>query len=193
MLVMVIGLMVFFAIHTIPTNADLKNGLVARFGNGGYQAFFGVLSLVGLALIVLGFHKLQLHPGKNPILWDPPTFMRHIALPLMLVASVALVAGFIPSHIQAALKFPFLVAVKAWALGHLLANGDLASLVLFGSFLAYGVYARIAYKRNGRRAPFYKGSGPWMNDAIVVVLGVALYLAILFHLHALIIGVSPLA
>lgn len=194
MLVMVIGLIVFFAIHAVPTNVELKNGLVARFGTGGYRTIFGVLSLIGLALIVLGFHKLQLHPGKNPILWDPPMFMRHIALPLMLVASVALVAGFIPSHIQAALKHPFLVAIKAWALGHLLANGDLASLLLFGSFLAYGVYSRIAYKRRGGgHGPLYKGSGPWINDAIVVVLGVALYAAIALYLHALIIGVSPLA
>lgn len=193
MLVMVIGMIVFFAIHSVPTNAALKGGLVARFGSGGYQAIFGVISLIGLALIVLGFHKLQLHPGKNPILWDPPMFMRHIALPLMLIASVSLVAGFIPSHIQAALKFPFLVAVKAWALGHLLANGDLASLVLFGSFLAYGVYRRIAYKKQGLSGPLYKGSGPWINDAIVVVLGVALYAVIVLYLHALIIGVSPLA
>lgn len=193
MLVMVIGLIVFFAMHTVPTNVDLKNGLIARFGASGYRTIFGVISLIGLALIVLGFHKLQLHPGKNPILWDPPVFMRHIALPLMLIASIALVAGFIRSHIQAALKFPFLVAVKAWALGHLLANGDLASLVLFGSFLAYGVYARITYKRSGGHGALYKGSGPWINDLIVVVLGAALYAAIVFFLHALVIGVSPMA
>jgi uncharacterized membrane protein len=191
MLVMVIGLIVFFAIQLVPTNVELKNGLVARFGKGGYGALFGVLSLIGLALIVLGFHKLQLHPGKNPILWDPPTFMRHIAMPLMLIASIALVSGFIASHIQAALKFPFLVAVKAWALGHLIANGDLASLVLFGSFLAFGVYSRIAYKRRGVHGPFYKG--PWINDVIVVALGVALYAAIVFYLHELVIGVSPMA
>lgn len=193
MLVMVIGLLVFFAIHSVPTNVDLKNGLIARFGSGGYRAMFGIISVIGLALIVLGFHKLQLHPGKNPILWDPPIFMRHIALPLMLIASIALVAGFIPSHIQAALKFPFLVAVKAWALGHLLANGDLASLVLFGSFLAYGVYTRIAYKRTGGHGALYRGSGPWINDLIVVALGVALYAVIVLYLHALVIGVSPLA
>ncbi|MEI9900404.1 MAG: NnrU family protein [Hyphomicrobium sp.] len=138
MLVMVLGLIVFFAIHIVPTNVELKNGLIARFGGGGYKAIFGVVSLIGLALIVLGFHKLQLHPGKNPILWDPPTWTRHIALPLMLLSMISLVAAFVPSHIHVWLKHPMLVAIKIWALAHLIANGDLAALLLFGSFLAFG-------------------------------------------------------
>ena len=120
---------------------------------------FAVVSLIGFALIVLGFHKLQLHPGKNPQLWDPPMWTRHIALALMLPAMIALVAAYVPSHIHTMLKHPMLVAIKIWALAHLLANGDLASLVLFGSFLAFAVYDRISVKRRGapgaarRRAP----------------------------------------
>ncbi len=193
MLVMVIGLILFFAIHAVPTNLELKNGLVARFGTGGYKVFFGVMSTIGLALIVLGFHKLQLHPGKNPILWDPPVFMRHIALSLMLLSMIALVATYVPSHIHVWLKHPMLVAIKIWALAHLLANGDLASLILFGSFLAFAVYDRISVKRRGDLGPLGKGSGPWLNDVIVVVLGVALYAAIVLYLHEFVIGVSPMA
>jgi uncharacterized membrane protein len=193
MLVMVIGLILFFAIHLVPANVELKNGLIARFGPAGYKAIFGVFSLVGLALIVLGFYKLQLHPGKNPILWDPPTWSRHLALALMLPAMIALVATYIPSHIHVMLKHPMLVAIKIWALAHLLANGDLAALILFGSFLAFAVYDRISVKKRGDLGPLGKGSGPWINDVIVVVLGVALYALIVLYLHELVIGVSPMA
>jgi uncharacterized membrane protein len=193
MLVMVIGLVVFLAIHLVPSNLELKNSLVARFGPGGYKVFFGVLSLVGLTLIALGFYKLHLHPGKNPILWDPPTWTRHLALALMLPAMIALVATYVPSHIHVMLKHPMLVAIKIWALAHLLANGDLASLLLFGSFLAFAVYDRISVKRRGDLGPIGKGDGPWINDVIVVVLGIALYAAIVLYLHQLVIGVSPLA
>ena len=193
MLLMVIGLILFFAIHLVPANVELKNGLIARFGPVGYKAIFGVSSLVGLALIVLGFYKLQLHPGKNPILWDPPTWSRHLALALMLPAMIALVATYVPSHIHVMLKHPMLVAIKIWALAHLLANGDLAALVLFGSFLAFAVYDRISVKKRGDLGPLGKGSGPWINDVIVVVLGVALYALIVLYLHQLVIGVSPMA
>lgn len=193
MLVMVLGLLLFFAIHLVPTNLELKNGLVARFGTGGYKAIFAVVSLIGLTLIVLGFYKLHLHPGKNPQLWYPPIWTRHLALALMLPAMISLVAAYVPSHIHVMLKHPMLVAIKIWALAHLLANGDLASLVLFGGFLAFAVYDRISVKRRGDLGPIGRGSGPWINDVIVVVLGVALYAAIVLYLHELVIGVSPLA
>jgi uncharacterized membrane protein len=91
------------------------------------------------------------------------------------------------------LKHPMLVAIKIWALAHLLANGDLASLVLFGSFLAFAVYDRISVKKRGDLGPIGRGSGPWTNDLIVVAVGVALYVGIILYLHELLIGVSPLA
>lgn len=193
MLVMVIGLLVFFAVHLVPLNVDLKNGLMARFGKRGYHIAFGLMSLVGVTLIVLGFHKLQLHPGKNPVLWNPPLWTRHIALALMLPAMIAFAAAFFRSHISAALKQPLLVAIKTWALAHLIANGDLASLVLFGSFLAFAVYQRIIIKRRGLTSIFSRGSGPWTNDVAVIVIGAALYVAILLYLHQWVIGVSPLS
>ncbi len=83
------------------------------------------MSLIGFVLIVLGFAKLQLHPGKDPQLWFPPLWTRHVAIALMLPAMIALVAAYVPSHIHTALKHPMLVAIKIWALAHLLANGDL--------------------------------------------------------------------
>ena len=192
MLVLVLGLAVFFAIHLVPANVELRNGLINRFGEVGYKAIFGILSLIGLTLIVLGFAKLQLHPGKDPQLWVPPLWARHVAIALMLPAMIALVAAYVPSHIHSALKHPMLVAIKLWALAHLLANGDLAALVLFGSFLAFAVYDRISVKRRGALGPLGSKTGPWLNDAIVVVLATALYAAILLWLHKYFIGVSPL-
>jgi uncharacterized membrane protein len=193
MLVLVIGLVLFFAIHLVPSNRELRDGLVARFGEGGYKGLFALVSLIGLVLIVLGFHKLQLHPGKNPQLWYPPVWSRHIALALMLPAMIALVAAYVPSRIHTALKHPMLVAIKIWALAHLLANGDLASLVLFGSFLAFAVYDRISVKRRAAPGPLGAKTGPWYNDLIVLGAGTALYLVFLLWLHQLLIGVAPLA
>jgi uncharacterized membrane protein len=193
MLVMVIGLAVFFAIHLVPANAQLRNGLVARFGETGYKAVFSIVSLIGLVLIVLGFGKLQLHPGKNPQLWMPPLWGRHLAIALMLPAMIALVAAYVPSRIHTALKHPMLVAIKLWALAHLLANGDLGSLILFGSFLAFAVYDRISVKQRSVLGPLGDKTGPWINDGIVLVLGTGLYVAFLLWAHQLLIGVSPLS
>jgi uncharacterized membrane protein len=142
---------------------------------------------------VLGFHKLQLHPGKNPVLWDPPVWTRHIAVALMLPAMILLVAAVIPSRIRTAVRHPMLIAIKTWALAHLLANGDLAALLLFGSFLAFAVYDRISVKKRGAQGPLGNAtpSGP-LNDVAVVVIGVALYAALLLGGHQWLIGVSPM-
>jgi uncharacterized membrane protein len=193
MLVLVIGLVVFFAIHLVPSNVAMRDGLIARFGLNGYKAIFGLVSLIGFALIVIGFAKLQMHPGKNPQLWDPPLWTRHLAAGLMLPAMIALVAAYVPSRIHTALKHPMLVAIKIWALAHLLANGDLAALVLFGSFLAFAIYDRISVKRRRALGPIGVKTGPWYNDLIVLAAGTALYLVILLWAHQLVIGVSPLA
>jgi uncharacterized membrane protein len=193
MLVLVIGLVVFFAIHLVPSNVAMRDGLIARFGLTGYKAIFGLLSLIGFALIVIGFAKLQMHPGKNPQLWVPPLWTRHLAVGLMLPAIIALVATYDPSRIHTVLKHPMLVAIKIWALAHLLANGDLAALVLFGSFLAFAVYDRISIKERQALGPLGTKTGPWYNDLIVLGVGTALYLVILLWAHQFFIGVAPLA
>jgi uncharacterized membrane protein len=116
-----------------------------------------------------------------------------VAIVLMLPAFIFLVAAYVPGQIKARLKHPFLVAVKTWALAHLIANGDLASIVLFGSFLAYAVYDRITLKHRKPTAIVeVPGSGPPQNDVIAVVLGTALYVVFLVWLHPLLIGTSPL-
>lgn len=189
MLLLILGLAIFFAVHIVPTVPDLRQGLVQRFGEGAFKIAFSVVSLAALALIVVGYHKLQLNPGKNVVLWDPPTWTRHLAMLLMLPALILLVASQIPSRIRAAAKHPMLAAIKIWTLAHLLANGDLASLLLFGSFLAFAVYDRISVKRRAYPGRLGTAEGGPVNDLIVVVLGVALYALIIVWGHGALIGV----
>jgi uncharacterized membrane protein len=192
MLPLILGIVIFLGVHLVPTSPDLKAGLTERFGATAYKVAFGVLSFAGLVLIVMGYHKLQLMPDKNVVLWDPPAFTRHIAVALMLPAMIFLVAYLVPSRIRTAVKHPMLIAVKTWALAHLIANGDLASLILFGSFLAYAVYDRITLKRRVTTAPVNVVAPSPINDVIVVVGGIALFALILFWAHHYLIGVAPI-
>jgi uncharacterized membrane protein len=193
MMLLIVGLILFLGIHLLPTAPEIRDGLRDRLGPNVYRALFSVLSIAGLAIIVLGFHKLQMNPGKNPVLWDPPVWTRHLALLLMLPAMIFLVASVIPSRIRTTLKHPMLVAIKTWALAHLLANGDLAALLLFGSFLAFAVYDRISVKHRGAAGPLGAAQPrSAINDIAVVGIGVALYAALLLGGHEWLIGVSPI-
>jgi uncharacterized membrane protein len=141
-------------------------------------------------LVIWGF-------AKAPVIqiWSPPGWTRYLALLLMLPVFPLLFAAYLSGKIKAALRHPMLVAIKFWALAHLIANGDLASIILFGSFLAYAVVDRILLKRRGEAAPVLAVSEAEArrNDLISLGTGLALYVAFLFWLHPLLIGVSPLA
>src|SRR6266851_3708747 len=183
--VLVLGLAVFIGAHTFVTFRDARARAIARLGHG-YRALFAVTALAGLALIIWGYGQYRAHEWIQ--VWSPPTFMRHITVGLMLFAVIFVTAAFIPSHIKTRLKHPMLAGIKTWALAHLLSNGDLGSILLFGAFLAGGVYARIAAKRRGDLGPKTAPTG-WTNDAIVVALGVVVYLALGYAFHPAVIGV----
>lgn len=189
MLILVLGLVLFLGVHLVPTAPDVRAGLAARYGEAAFKIGFSILSLIGFALIVIGYHKLQVMTGKNVQLWSPPDWTKHVAFLLMWPALIFLVAAYVPSRIRTALKHPMLVAIKTWALAHLIANGDLASLLLFGSFLAYAVYDRISVKRRGAPGPLGHAVGSAKGDVIVVLVGTALYAFMLFLGHGLLIGV----
>lgn len=183
--VLILGLIVFLGAHTFVTFRDARTAAMARLGHG-YRALFALVALAGLALIIYGYGQYRAHDWVQ--IWSPPAFMRHITIGLMLFASIFITAAFIPSHIKAKLKHPMLAGVKIWALAHLLSNGDLGSILLFGSFLAWGVYARIAAKRRGDTGATVAPTG-WTNDIIVVALGIVIYLALGFAFHPMVIGV----
>jgi uncharacterized membrane protein len=184
MTLLIIGIVVFLGIHLLPTVPGLRRSIAARLGENGYKGLFSLLSIAGFVLLVYGF-------AKAPVVqvWSPPFWTRWVAIVLMLPAFIFLVAAYVPGQIKAKLKHPFLVAIKTWALAHLIANGDLASILLFGSFLAYAVYDRIAVKqREERGLVSVAAAGPPRNDIIAVVLGSVLYVAFLLWLHPLLIG-----
>jgi uncharacterized membrane protein len=182
LLVLILGLLVFLATHVFVTMREARAAAIARLGMNAYRALFSIVSLGSLALIVWGYQH-----SPWIVVWSPPAFMRHITIGLMLLASIALVAYFVPSHIKAWLKHPLLVAAKTWAFAHLLVNGDFASMLMFGVFLAWGVYARIAAKRRGD-AGFTTPPAGWTNDIIVVALGIVIYLALGYAFHPMVIG-----
>lgn len=184
MALLIIGIVVFLGIHMLPTFPHVRETLIERFGDAGYKAAFALLSIAGFVLLVWGF-------ATAPVVqvWSPPGWTRWVAIILMLPAFIFLVAAYVPGRIKAKVKHPFLVAIKTWALAHLIANGDLASIVLFGSFLAYAVYDRIALK--GRTPTELIGTaaqGGARNDLIAIVLGVLFYVIFLIWLHPLLIG-----
>lgn len=194
MMLLIVGLIVFFGVHLLPSIPEIRDGLRERAGAGAYKGIFSIVSLAGFAVIVLGYHKMQLHPGKNPVLWDPPLWMHHVSALLMLPAMILIVAAYVPSRIRTAVGHPMLMAIKLWAVAHLLSNGDLASLLLFGSFLAYAVYDLISVKKRGALGPIGgKQAGGPANDLIVVGVGIALFAALLFGGHEWLIGVAPIA
>lgn len=191
MLMMIIGLVIFFTVHLIPTSPELRKGLVNRYGENAYKIGFSIVSLIGFAVIVLGYHKLQVMPGKNPVLWEPPPAMRHATFLLMLASMFLLVAAYIPSKLRDMVKHPMLGAIKFWAFGHLLVNGDMASVILFGSFLIWAIYDRVSLKsRDGGRGPLGNKQGTLAGDAAVVAIGAALYLGMVYWGHLALIGVS---
>jgi uncharacterized membrane protein len=187
LLVMILGLILFLGVHALTTQRDLRARFVASMGEGGYKIFYSLASLAGLALIVWGFAEYRATGWID--VWNPPKAFKHITAVLMLPAVILVVASYIRGRIYTTLKHPMLAGVKLWAAAHLLANGDLGSIILFGSFLAWAVFDRISLKhRADAGAPPIPVGGP-VNDLIAIAVGVVAYLALAFAFHPVVIGV----
>lgn len=187
--ILILGLAIFLGTHVFVTARQRRAAAIARLGKA-YWAVFALSSLVGLALIIYGF-ALYRRTGWIDV-WHPPAFMRHVTIGLMLLSVILVLAAYLPGHIKLWTRHPMLAGVKIWAFAHLLSNGDLGSIILFGSFLAWGVYARIAVKRReaaGDIAKSVRIDLTWKNDAVAVVLGTFIYLALGYVFHPVIIGV----
>ena len=190
MTTLLLGLLIFHGIHLMPTGPGLRQSVRERFGANTYLIAFSLLSLVGLVLIAMGYGEARGLARANPQLWIPPTWTKHIALTLMLPAMILLVAAYVPSRIRTAVGHPMLTSIKLWALAHLLVRGDLASLLLFGSFLAYGVYDRISVQRRVALGPLGAKTGTARGDIVVLAVGIAAYAFMLLWGHGALIGVK---
>ncbi|MFC6789174.1 NnrU family protein [Methylobacterium komagatae] len=194
MLLLILGLALFLGTHAFTMLRAKRAAVVGEIGENRYKLGYTALSLLGLVLIGVGFHDYRLS-GMIPV-WDPPVWTRHLALLLVLFAFISLAAAYVPSHIRAKAKHPMLLAVKIWATAHLLANGDLGSILLFGGFLAWAVSARISLKRRERAAGIPAGGGAavavpagYRNDILVVLVGTLAWFVFARYLHYPVIGV----
>jgi len=185
---MILGLVLFLGVHTLTTQRALRARLVASWGEGGYKLGYALVSLAGLVLIVWGFADYR--AAGMVELWNPPRWLKHVTVALMLPAVILVVASYIRGRIYIALKHPMLAGVKLWAAAHLLANGDLGSIILFGSFLAWAVFDRISLKHraDGGAPPIPVGG--LGNDLIAVAVGIVAWLALAFVFHPVVIGVA---
>lgn len=190
MLLLILGLVLFLGMHAVTMKRDLRARLIERIGAGGYKGLYSAVSIFGFVLLIYGY-GLQRAAGYT-VVWEPPVWTRHLALLLNLPIFILLAVGKRPSWLLSRVKHPMLLAVKIWATAHLLANGDLGSILLFGGFLAWAVMARISVKRRPEEiarsaamadVPFGRG------DVIAMVAGLALYVVFAVWLHPLLIGV----
>jgi uncharacterized membrane protein len=193
MTLLILGLVLFLGTHAFTMARGPRARLRERIGEGSYKGLYSLLSLAGIVLVSIGYGHYRA-AGYIPI-WDPPVWTRHVALLLVWFAFVSFAAAYLPGRIKSAIKHPMLAGVKIWAFAHLLANGDLGSMVLFGSFLAWAVIARISTKRRDEVVPHGGPAVPrsgLRNDAVAIVVGTIAYLAFVVWFHPWLIGVPVL-
>jgi len=189
---LILGLLLFLGVHSLSIVSPAgRDRLVDRLGENAFKGLYSLVSLVGLGLIVWGYGLAREAPV---LLYALPGGFRHLAALLMLPVFVLLLAAYLPGRIKTAAKHPMLLAVKLWALSHLLAQsvtgGTLADVLLFGGFLVWAVADRVSLRRRTVRAvPALPASGG--NDAIAVVGGLVLYALTVFWAHAWLFGVRP--
>ena len=192
MTILILGLLLFLGAHSTRIFADdWRTAQLKRLGEGPWKGIYSLVSLAGFALIVWGFSLARQQPM---VLWSPPTAMRHITALLTLIAFVLLAATYVPRNsIKSRLHHPMVLSVKTWAFAHLLANGRLADVVLFGAFLAWAVACYAAARKRDRAAGTQYPAGSTGATAATVLVGVAIWALFAFWLHGLLIGVRPFA
>lgn len=186
---LIVGLLLFFGSHSISIVAPgWRDVMATRLGRRGWQLLYSLVSLAGFVLMVRGYRLA----GHEPVIvYSTPAVFDWLALALMLPVFPLLFAAYLPGRIRDAAKHPLLAATKFWALAHLLTNGTLADVLLFGGFLAWAVADRISLRRRGQRPIRMAPPGP-RNDVIALVGGLLAYLLFVLWAHQAAFGVSPL-
>ncbi len=191
MTALILGLLIFLGVHSTRIVAEpWRAGVRARLGEGPYKGLYSLLSVAGFVLLVWGYGQARMAPV---LLWPvPPVWTRHLAGLLTLLAFVLLVAAYVPGNgIKARLHHPMVLAVKLWALAHLLANNTLADLLLFGGFLLWAVFSFRAARRRDRALGTVYPPGRTGPTVLTVAVGAAAWAVFAFWAHGLLIGVRP--
>jgi uncharacterized membrane protein len=192
MALLIVGIILFLGLHLLRVIAPgFRQSMIASLGENGWKIAYSVVSILSLIVLIYGFGQARQVTG---MLYNPPVWMAHIAITLMLIALICLAASLLPAgHIAVRTKHPMVLSVKIWAFAHLLANGETSSVLLFGAFLAWGVILRISLKRRERAGelklrPFVSGK----FDVYAIVIGVVAWALLVWRVHEWLIGVSPL-
>lgn len=190
MTILILGLVLFLGVHSVRIVADdWRSVQLARYGQAPWKGAYSLVSLLGFVLVIWGFGLARQQPQ---FVWQPPVFLRHLSGLLMLVSLVLLAATYIPrNRIKAAVHHPMLLATKVWALAHLLANGNLADLVLFGSFLVWAIVAFRAARRRDREAGASYRAGTLSATLLTLGAGALLWGLFAHWLHGVLFGVRP--
>lgn len=187
MLLLILGIILFFGVHSLSiVNEPWRDRMANKLGEVPFKGIYSLFSLLGLVLLIYGYGQARLDPV---VLYTPPMWLRHLSMLLLVPVFPLLFATYLPGAIKRVLKHPMLVAVKLWALAHLLANGMLADVLLFGSFLAWAVVDRISMKQRTQRT-VTKVQASKVNDVVAVVLGLGVYVIFVLWLHSALIGVA---
>jgi uncharacterized membrane protein len=190
MTVLIVGLVLFIGVHSTRIFADAwRTRMQMQYGQNTWKALYSLIAIAGLLLIIWGYGLARTSPL---VLYSPPLWTRHVAALLTIPAFILLVAAYVPgNHIKAAIGHPMVAGVKIWAFAHLISNGTLADVVLFGSLLLWAVASYTAARRRDRAADRQYPRGPLSRTALAVVLGLAAWAAFAFWLHGPLIGVRP--
>jgi uncharacterized membrane protein len=195
---LILGLILFLGAHSVRILADgWRDQTIAAYGEKAFKGVYTLVAILGFYLLVVGYGEARLQPL---VLWNPPIFTKHISMLLMLLSSILLIAAYIPrNHFKMRLKHPMVLSVKVWALSHLLANGNLVDLVLFGSFLIWAVLnfrsarardrAQVQNSDANEEAPLKPNL---LATLIALFGGMGLWAVITFVLHAKVVGVAPM-
>ena len=178
---LILGIIIFFSIHLVPI-FPIKNILINRLGENKYKGLFSLIALLGLLIIIYGFSRADFYP-----IWDPLPYSKEIALALMPISMILLAAANVQTNIKRFIKHPMLIAVLIWSFVHLIANGDLRSIILFGSFGTYALIDIFFSKKVLTTNIEVKYT--LSKDIMVIIIGLVAYLIIVYY-HQFIAGVS---
>lgn len=190
MAILILGLVIFLGVHSTRIFADdWRTAQIARRGEQTWKLGYTAVSIAGFAVLLWGFGLARY---DAPVLWNPPVALRHVSALLTLAAFVLLAATYVPRNsFKARLHHPMVIGVALWAAAHLLANRTLADLLLFGGFLVWSIAALLAARRRDSAAGVGYPAGTLGGTLIVLVVGIAAWVAFAFWLHARWIGVRP--